>query len=85
MGQTPLGPEDARSDPVFTKHPVVRSGGIVAYIGIPLTNHDGHAIGTLCVFDAKPRQWGTGHIQVLTDLAQLAMDRIFGPASPSHE
>lgn len=83
--RNPLVLEDARSDPVFMKHPVVRSGGVVAYIGIPLIDHDGHAVGTLCVFDSKPRQWGTGHIQVLTDLAQLAMERIFGPAPRSNE
>ncbi len=72
--------EDARSDPVFMKHPVVRSGAVVAYLGIPLIDHDGHAVGTLCVFDDRPRRWSTGHLQVLSDLAQLATERIFGPA-----
>jgi hypothetical protein len=76
--RTPLVLEDARADPVFKNHPVVRSGAIAAYLGIPLVDHEGHAIGTLCVFDDKPRLWGTGHVQVLTDLAALAMERIFG-------
>ncbi len=76
--RAPLVLEDARADPVFRNHPVVRSGAIAAYLGIPLVDHDGHAIGTLCVFDDKPRLWGTGHVQVLTDLAALAMERIFG-------
>jgi GAF domain-containing protein len=71
--------EDARIDPVFMHHPVVRSGGVTAYLGIPLIDHDGHAIGTLCVYDIKPRQWGPGHVQVLSDLAHLAVERIFGP------
>ena len=75
---SPLVLEDARNDPVFQKHPVVRSGAVIAYLGIPLIDHDGHAIGTLCVFDDKPRSWGTGHVQVLSDLAQLAAERIFG-------
>jgi len=75
---TPLVLEDARSDPIFQKHPVVRSGAVIAYLGIPLIDHGGHAIGTLCVFDNKPRLWGTGHVQVLSDLAQLAAERIFG-------
>jgi GAF domain-containing protein len=76
--------EDARIDPVFMKHPVVRSGAVIAYLGIPLIDHDGHAIGTLSVFDDKPRLWGTGHVQVLSDLAQLAVERIFGPAPASN-
>lgn len=77
---SPLVLEDARTDPVFGSHPVVRSGAMAAYLGIPLIDHDGHAIGTLCVSDSKPRQWGTGHVQILSDLAQLAVERIFGPA-----
>ncbi|RZT18942.1 GAF domain-containing protein [Mycobacterium sp. BK558] len=77
----PLILEDARTDPVFKNHPAVRDGTVVAYLGIPLTDDDGNAIGTLCVFDTKPRLWGTGHVQVLNDLAGLAAERIFGPGS----
>jgi hypothetical protein len=75
----PLILEDARVDPVFKNHPAVRDGSVVAYLGIPLMDHDDNAIGTLCVFDERPRLWGTGHVQVLSDLAALAVERIFGP------
>lgn len=75
--------EDMRNDPVFKNHPAVRAGGVAAYLGIPLSDQEGHAIGTLCVFDDKPRFWGTGHIQVLTDLAKLTSERIFGPGPHS--
>ncbi|MEW5808588.1 MAG: GAF domain-containing protein [Actinomycetota bacterium] len=75
--------EDARLDPVFKNHPAVQDGTVVAYLGIPLTDSDGNSIGTLCVFDTKPRLWGTGHVQVLTDLAGIAAERIFGPG-PGH-
>ena len=70
--------EDARIDPVFKNHPAVRDGTLVSYLGIPLTDPQGNAIGTLCVFDTKPRLWGTGHVQVLSDLAGIAAERIFG-------
>jgi GAF domain-containing protein len=69
---------DARTDPVFKHHPAVLDGTVVAYLGIPLTDTDGNSIGTLCVFDDRPRAWGTGHLQVLSDLAKLAAERIFG-------
>lgn len=75
---TPLILEDARTDPIFKNHPAVRDGSVVAYLGIPLVDNDGNAIGTLRVFDDKPRLWGTGHVQVLSDLAKLAAERIFG-------
>jgi hypothetical protein len=73
----PLVLDDARADPVFKNHPAVRDGTVVAYLGIPLTDQAGLAIGTLCVFDTKPRLWNTGHIQILSDLAALAAERIF--------
>ncbi|MGB3352097.1 MAG: GAF domain-containing protein [Mycobacterium sp.] len=79
----PLILEDARADPVFKNHPAVLDGTLVAYLGIPLMDHAGNGIGTLCVYDTKPRLWGTGHVQVLTDLAALAAERIFtAGASP---
>ena len=69
--------EDARIDPIFKNHPAVRDGTVVAYLGIPLIDYEHNAIGTLCVFDTKPRLWGTGHVQVLSDLAGLVAERIF--------
>lgn len=79
----PLVLEDARVDPVFKHHPAVRDGTVVAYLGIPLIDQEGMAIGTLCAFDTKPRLWGTGHVQVLSDLAALAAERIFGTEASS--
>lgn len=75
---TPLVLADARLDPTFKNHPVVREGSVVAYLGIPLLDHDRNAVGALCVYDTKPRLWATGHIQILSDLAKLTADRIFG-------
>ena len=77
----PLIIEDARIHPIFKNHPAVLDGTLVAYLGIPLSDRDGNAIGTLCVFDGKPRLWGTGHVQILSDLALLAVERIFGPGA----
>lgn len=77
----PLVLEDARKDPVFKNHPAVLDGTFVSYLGIPLISPDGNAVGTLCVFDQKPRLWGSGHIQVITDLANLAAQRMFESVS----
>ena len=76
--RTPLILGDARVDPVFKNHPVIRGGAVAAYLGIPLIDQQGNAIGTLCVFDSKPRLWTAGHVQVLSDLADLVAERIFG-------
>jgi GAF domain-containing protein len=73
----PLILEDARTDPVFKNHPAVVDGSLVAYLGIPLADKDGNVVGTLCVFDTKPRLWGTGHVQILGNLAELAAESMF--------
>ncbi|WP_299571570.1 GAF domain-containing protein [uncultured Williamsia sp.] len=75
---TPLIIEDARLHPTLSDHPIVADGTVVAYAGIPLTDSQGHTIGTLCAWDGKPRQWTTGHVQILEDLATIVRERIFG-------
>lgn len=75
---TPLVIENARLHPTLADHPIVADGTVVAYAGIPLTDAEGHAIGTLCAWDGKPRQWTTGHVQILEDLATIVRERIFG-------
>jgi hypothetical protein len=75
----PLVVEDARTDPLLHNHPAVVDGTVVSYAGIPLITRDGLAVGTLCVWDDKPRQWSTGHVQILDDLATIVCDRVFAP------
>lgn len=82
---TSLVVEDARIDPMLKNHPAVLDGTVVAYLGIPLIDRDDNAVGTLCVYDTKPRMWSTGHVQILSDLAEIAADRMFSSAaSPRH-
>ena len=73
----PLVVEDARAHPMLHDHPAVADGTLVSYAGIPLIDPAGLAIGTLCVWDDKPHQWSTSHVQILDDLAHIVSERVF--------
>lgn len=47
--------EDARLDPRFKNNPLVKEMQAIFYAGVRLVNSDGYPLGTLCVFDTKPR------------------------------
>ena len=54
----------------------IRDIGVIAYAGIPLIDAGGHALGTLCVIDSRPRHWTTDQLQLLSDLATPVVTQI---------
>ena len=47
--------EDARKDERFKNNPLVTEMEAIFYAGVPLINSEGYPLGTLCIFDTKPR------------------------------
>ena len=72
----PLIVEDSREHPVLKHNPAVEESGAIAYAGVPLIDADGHALGTLCVLDHKPRQWTKHQVELLGDLAASVVSEI---------
>lgn len=66
---------DAAQDPRFAAGPWVdgRIGSTRFYAAAPLLTPDGHALGTLCVFDVEPRELTAEQTAGLVDLADLVM------------
>jgi PAS domain S-box-containing protein len=60
---------DARADERVAHLPTVVSGLVTAYLGAPLTDAEGHVVGTLCVFDPLPREWSKTDVATLRQLA----------------
>lgn len=72
----PLLIPDTMANPVFAEVPTVQSLGVRAYAGIPLIMEDGHAIGSFCAIDFKPREWSDFDVEVLTEMAAAALREI---------
>lgn len=61
--------EDARKDDRFFDNPLVTEANAIFYAGVPLVNNDGYKLGTLCVFDVKPRKLNHKQEEALIALA----------------
>ncbi|WP_031081574.1 GAF domain-containing SpoIIE family protein phosphatase [Streptomyces sp. NRRL WC-3549] len=42
---------------------------VIAYAGMPLTDADGHVLGSLCAIDHEPREWSEDELRDLDDLS----------------
>lgn len=65
----PLVVPDARSHPWVADLEPVRSGAVGAYLGVVLTDKDGHALGSLCVYDPVARPWSPHDVDQLEAVA----------------
>jgi len=68
---------DATADPRFAANPLVTDEpGIRFYAGAPLMTDDGHALGTLCLIDTRPRAFDDRSRQILEGLAETVMELV---------
>ncbi|MGJ7914777.1 diguanylate cyclase domain-containing protein [Massilia sp. LXY-6] len=68
---------DTHLDERFADHPLVVGAPFVRfYAGQPVYSVDGQPLGTLCVLDRQPRQFGDADKRMLRDLAQMVQDEL---------
>jgi GAF domain-containing protein len=78
----PLVVPDALRDSRFAENPLVSGGPRVRfYCGYPLFLDDGSCVGTLCLLDNRPRDFGGRGLALLGDLAQLVTKELAVPPS----
>jgi PAS domain S-box-containing protein len=74
-GEGPLVVPDARVDARFADNPLVLGPPhLASYLGVPLVDDGGHALGTLCVLDRVPRDWTPGDVAQVARLAKVACE-----------
>ncbi|MFD4033370.1 GAF domain-containing protein [Streptomyces sp. NPDC058637] len=61
--------EDVCDYPRFAGNPVVDGIGIRSYLGAPLIDRTGIALGTVCAVDTVPRAWGRAGLDTIKLLA----------------
>lgn len=72
----PLIVEDARSHPLLQHNLAISDLGVIAYLGVPITEPGGKPIGALCVIDGEPRIWTDEDVAKLKDLARCVQQEI---------
>ncbi|WP_040278571.1 sensor histidine kinase [Psychroserpens damuponensis] len=65
---------DARLDERFINNPLITDLDAIFYAGMPLINPEGYQLGSLCVFDHKPRVLSTTQIEALRTLSKQVIN-----------
>lgn len=74
MPEDVLSVRDANEDTRFADNPLVTGApDIRAYIGVPLVDSDGHALGALCAIDRVPRDHDARAIRAMKILARAVV------------
>jgi diguanylate cyclase (GGDEF)-like protein/PAS domain S-box-containing protein len=77
LGADILEVPDTWLDPRFADSPVVTGAPFVRfYAGAPVKSRSGHALGTLCLVDSKPRQLSEAQRRALRDFADCVEQEI---------
>ncbi|WP_405377955.1 ATP-binding protein [Nonlabens sp. Asnod3-A02] len=64
---------DAREDVRFKDNPLLTDFKAIFYAGVPLVDTNGYKLGTLCVYDSKPRTLVAHQIKALKAMGKQVM------------
>ncbi len=75
--------ENALDDPRFADNPIVTGEPhIRAYAGKTIRSASGHALGTFCIMDSKPRTFAADELQLLEDLSAIVQGELRHAVEP---
>ncbi len=65
--------QDTFRNPLFRHNPLVRRRSLRFYAGVPLFARMGHAVGTLCLLDFKPRTFSHFDLELLSVMSRRVL------------
>lgn len=68
--------DDVCAYPRFAVNPVVNSIGVRAYMGAPLIDRTGTALGTICVVNTEESNWGRPGLEMIKSMAAEVVEMI---------
>ncbi|MDP9476158.1 MAG: GAF domain-containing protein [Actinomycetota bacterium] len=74
--EAPLVVEDFPNSGGLEDEPVYEDYGVRFYAGAPLVTSDGHVVGSLCLLDAQPREFGERELALLRAFARAVVGRL---------
>lgn len=72
----PLVIDDAQAHPTLSTNPLVKSGFVRSYAGVPVELPEIGPVGTVCVISDRPRSFDEGHLAALRLAARVAAERL---------
>jgi len=67
---------DTLLDERSSENPLIKDGGIRFYVGVPLIDDEGFALGTLCVIDYKPKVISDNQIATLKKMGVVVTNHL---------
>lgn len=72
----PLAVEDARQHELLKNNGAVHDLDVIAYLGVPIRDPDGFALGSFCAIDSKPKAWTEKDLEILRDINAMLESEI---------
>lgn len=69
-----LSIEDARLNDLVKDNLAISRFGVTAYLGTPIRNKDGDAIGAFCVISGEPRQWTDNEKETMSHISKCVSE-----------
>lgn len=64
----PLIVNDARENSILRDNLAISDLSVIAYLGVPIHDPDGHVLGSFCAIDDKPRDWTRQDKKILENI-----------------